>query len=120
MVADEAAVLPDARALDPDDDGSPFAFEDIDGDHRPRAPRPSQDDGWLDTDHYTDEAPSEPCAAAEWRHAHRDVEPITVNGAIMEQWRHGSLGQALRRVALQKRSRRWSGNKEDDNCLLKA
>ena len=49
MVADEAAVLPDARALDPDDDGPPFAFEDIDGDHRPRAPRPSQDDKPVET-----------------------------------------------------------------------
>ena len=84
MVADESAVLPDARALDPDDDESPFAFEDIAGDHRPRAHRPSQDAGWLDTDHYTDDASSEPYAAAEWRHAHRDLEPIMVNGAIME------------------------------------
>ena len=28
MVADESAVLPDARAVDSDDDESPFAFED--------------------------------------------------------------------------------------------
>ena len=118
MVADEAAVLPDARALDPDDDESPFAFEDIAGDHRPRAHRPSQDAGWLDTDHYTDEAPSEPCAAAEWRHVHRDLEPITVNGAIMEQWRHAraAIAQTVARTREVAGNDDGSVRREDLSC----
>ena len=52
MVADVSAVLPDVRAVDSDDAESPFAFEDIDGDYRSRASRPSQDEGWMDDDHY--------------------------------------------------------------------
>ena len=42
----------------------------------------------MDDDHYTDDAPLDSYAAAEWRQAHRDLEPIMVNGAIMEQWHH--------------------------------
>ena len=64
MVADESAVLPDARAVDSDDDEFSFAFEDIVGDYRPRANRPSQDAGWLDMDHYTNDVPSEPYVVA--------------------------------------------------------
>ena len=118
MVADESAVLPDARAVDSDDDESSFAFEDIAGDYRPRANRPSQDEGWMDTDHYNEDTPSESHSAAEWRQAHRDLEPIMVNGAIVEQWRHaqGAIAQVIARMRVVIGNDNGSVCREDLSC----
>ena len=118
MVADESAVLPDARAVDSDDDESSFAFEDIVGDYRPRANRPSQDEGWVDTDHYNEDTPSESHSAAEWRQAHRDLEPIMVNGAIVEQWRHaqGAIAQVIARMRVVIGNDDGSVCREDLSC----
>ena len=109
MVNSESEVLPSTLGMPPDDvlghneeqgaaqgldeDGEDDALSEVDGVEslfRPRASRPSNDDGWLDYDHYSHlDAPADSYADGEWRERDSDLDEIQVNGAIRRQWKKG-------------------------------
>ena len=55
-----------------------------------RPSRPSNDHGWLDSDHYSQlDLPTDSYTDGEWKERYTDLDEIQINGAIRRQWIQG-------------------------------
>ena len=90
MVLDESNVLPSPAAFDSNETDDPISIGVDETLSQSRPSRPSQDQGWLDEDHYFEhDLPSEEFNPGEWKEEYKHMDEIQVNGALRRQWKFG-------------------------------